>query len=158
MLYLARHGDAVSDTEDPSRPLSPRGRQEIASVARLAGRLGLEVDRVVHSGKLRARQTAEILAAALQPRPLIEEITGLDPTADPQEAAGYILAVGKPLMLVGHLPHLGRLTSHLLVDDPTQEVVAWPTGAVVALVQVDGRWRVRWLLTPEVAGALAPSV
>jgi phosphohistidine phosphatase len=155
-LYLVRHGEAVDESEDPARPLNQHGQEEVAAAARLAGALGLDVARIVHSGKLRARQTAEIWAAALQPRPPIEEYADLQPLAEPRHAAIYVHAARESLMLVGHLPHLGRLLSSLVIGNPGRELIRYPTGAVVALDQADaGGWRIKWLLTPELARAVA---
>src|ERR671919_59444 len=59
-LYLVQHGEAKSEAEDPDRPLTDRGADQVRQVATLAGAAGLVmVERVVHSGKTRARQTAE---------------------------------------------------------------------------------------------------
>jgi phosphohistidine phosphatase len=153
-LYLVRHGEAVGETEDPARPLNERGREEVAATARVGGRLGLEVERIVHSGKLRARQTAEIWAAALEREKWIDENTGLEPMADPQQAIAYINEVREPLMLVGHLPHLGRLLSALVGGDPDRELIMYPTGGVVALGQEGDGWRIKWMLTPKLARAV----
>jgi phosphohistidine phosphatase len=157
MLYLVRHGEAVAETEDPARPLNDRGTDEVAATARVAGTLGLEVERIVHSGKLRARQTAEIWAAALERDTKIEEFAQLEPMADPQQAVAYVHEAREPLMLVGHLPHLGRLLSTLVIGDPDKELITYPTAGVVALGQEDGGWRMKWLLTPTVAMAVMSS-
>ncbi len=55
-------------------------------------------------------------------------------------------------MLVGHLPHLRRLASLLLVGDPEREIIRFRNGAIVCLVQGDGHWLLQWVLTPELAG------
>ena len=62
MLYLVQHGEATKETEDPARPLTEHGRQEVVKVARALARVRLGVSVIAHSGKLRARQTAELLA------------------------------------------------------------------------------------------------
>jgi phosphohistidine phosphatase len=155
-LYLVRHGEAVDEREDPMRPLNPRGRDEVAATARVAGVLGLDVARIVHSGKLRARQTAEIWAAALE-RKKIEEYAELEPMADPEHAVAYVNEAHESLMLVGHLPHLSRVLSALVIGDPDKELIAYPTGGVAALARQDGSWRIKWLLTPRLARALAGS-
>jgi phosphohistidine phosphatase SixA len=61
-LYLVQHGDAVPERLDPERPLSASGRREVQAVARLLADTGVRAAHVVHSGKLRAQQTAELLA------------------------------------------------------------------------------------------------
>jgi phosphohistidine phosphatase len=150
MLYLVQHGEAATEAEDPARPLTERGRREVARVARTVARLGLGVAVVAHSGKLRARQTAELLAAALRPAPNLVERAGLGPNDDPGDARRFAEEASAPTMLVGHLPHLSRLASLLLVGDPAREVIAFRMGGIVCLSRREGRWRLSWALTPQI--------
>src|SRR2546428_4370090 len=62
--YLVQHGEAKPEREDPARPLTDRGRREVERVAEGAQRSGVEIAEVVHSGELRAQQTAELAAGA----------------------------------------------------------------------------------------------
>ncbi len=107
-----------------------------------------------HSGKLRAEQTAEIMASQLQPGRAPTRRDGLAPKDDPAVLAEAVPTLGPRAMLVGHLPHLSRLTARLVAGDPAREVVAFRQAAIVCLVRGDDdRWRVRWILTPELATA-----
>jgi phosphohistidine phosphatase len=151
-VYLVQHGEAKAEAEDPARPLTNRGREEVRRVAERAAALGIQVAEVRHSGKLRARQTAEIFTAALSPSQGMREMEGLAPADDPGKARAEIESARDPLMLVGHLPHLSRLASLLLLGDPGREIIRFRNGAIVCLVQVDGRWLLQWTLTPEFAG------
>jgi len=153
-LYLVQHGEAKAEKEDPARPLTDRGREEVRRVARHAMGLTLWIAEIHHSGKLRARQTAEILAEHLSPARGVREIEGLAPNDDPGKVRTELEAGEESLMLVGHLPHLGRLASSLLVGDPAREVIRFRTGAIVDLARLEGRWVLQWILTPEIA--LAP--
>lgn len=151
--YLVRHGEAKADMEDPTRPLSDRGREEVRRVARYAAILGLVVAEIRHSGKLRARQTAEILAEHLAPRLGIRQIDGLSPGDEPDRVRAELEAAGEPFMLVGHLPHLSRLVSALVLGDSKAEII-WPdAGAMVCLAKTDRGFRLLWVLTPELAQA-----
>jgi phosphohistidine phosphatase len=146
LVYFVRHGEAMSEAEDPRRPLTAAGRQEVTRIAEYLGRLRLPVHRIVHSGKLRAQQTAEILAHYLTPTS-VETAEGLAPLDDPSKAVGLVEAAPGPLMVVGHLPHLSRLASRLLAVD--REVVApLPGGGVLCLTRQEGGWQIAWLLTP----------
>jgi len=151
-VFLVQHGEAKPEPEDPSRPLTDRGREEVRRVARHAAALGLQVAEIRHSGKLRARQTAEIFAAALSPSHGMREMDGLAPADDPGKARAEVESVREPLMLVGHLPHLSRLASLLLVGDPGREIIRFRNGAIVCLVKSEGGWLLQWVLTPELAG------
>lgn len=152
-LYLVQHGEAKPEAEDPARPLTDRGREEVQRVARHAAALGLQIAEIRHSGKLRARQTAEILAEELSPRLGVREMDGLAPTDDPAKARAEVEAAREPLMLVGHLPHLSRLASFLLVGDPGREIIRFRMGAIVFLARPEGSWVLQWILTPELTSA-----
>ncbi len=70
---------------------------------------------------------------------------------DPAIAQQAALQAADREMLVGHLPHLSRLASLLLVGDPAREIVAFRMGAIVCLSREEGQWRLRWILVPELA-------
>ena len=148
-VYLVQHGEAKPEPEDPERPLTDKGRAEVESVARYVAGLGVEVSRILHSGRLRAKQTAEILAQHLVPPEGVLEQGGLGPLDDPQGAKRLIQQAGKPLMLVGHLPHLSRLTALLILGDPEKEVVRFSMGGVVYLGRSDDGWSIGWALVPR---------
>ncbi len=154
-VYLVQHGEAKAEAEDPARPLTDRGRMEVQRVARHAALLGLPLAEILHPGKLRARQTAEIMADSLWPSRGLREMADMAPNDDPEKARAELEAAQEPLMLVGHLPHLSRLASSLLVGDPGREMVRFRMGAIVCLVRAERLWRLHWILTPELASARA---
>lgn len=144
-----QHGEATSEETDPDRPLTDRGRDDVDRVARAVARLALPLDRILHSGKLRARQTAATVAARWTPRKGVEERAGLGPTDEPSEIRAAIEAADETVLLVGHLPHLDRLASLLVAGDPETGVVAFANGGLVRLAEEGGEWRVQWILVPE---------
>lgn len=152
-LYLVQHGEAKSEAEDAQRPLSDAGRQAVEKVARQAARAGVRPQAVLHSGKLRAQQTAEILARHLHPAPGPETVSGLAPNDDPASASELAQTATADTMLVGHLPHLSRLASLLLVNNADTQPVRFQMGGIVCLERDSpgSRWGLRWLLTPEIA-------
>jgi phosphohistidine phosphatase len=158
-LYLVRHGEPMSETEDPERPLSARGRDEVRRVSAAAARIGLRIAEIRHSGKRRAEQTAEIFADALGLHDAVVKASGLAPNDDVRPVAAIFDTAAEPLMLVGHLPFLSRLTSLLLVGDPDRQLVRFPMGGMVCLVRGMGTggagpaWNLAWMLTPEIAFA-----
>src|SRR5437764_12980942 len=85
-FYLVRHGEAVSENQDPERPLTQAGRQDMEQVARLASARNVQVSVIFHSGILRAKETAEILAAHLHPALGVKQIDSLLPQDDPKVA------------------------------------------------------------------------
>lgn len=155
-LYLVRHGEAERGSDDAARALTGDGRAEVETVARVVAATGVTVGRILQSGRRRASQTAQLWAEALTPSPSVTEAPGLDPMSDPRDVRSLLEAAsGESWMIVGHLPHLGRLASLLVTGDPEGEIVGLPTGGIVALEWEDGAWRIRWLLTPRLARAVA---
>jgi phosphohistidine phosphatase len=152
-LYLFRHGEATSDAENPKRPLSAAGRAQVEQMARYLARVAAPEDLVVrHSGKLRAAQTADVLAAHLPLRQPPQQADGLAPGDPPERTLDLIDAVKSDLMLVGHLPHLARLASLLLSGESDRISFVLPAAAVVCLEAESGRWRLHWLITPALGG------
>jgi len=149
-IYLVQHGEAKSEIEDPERPLTKKGRKEVESSARYAATLGIEIVQILHSGRLRAKQTAEIFAQIFSPPQGIREEKGLAPLDDPNPTKHLVQQAEKPLMIVGHLPHLSRLTSLLILGALEKEVIRFTMGGVVCLSREDSNWQIKWALTPEI--------
>ena len=152
-LYLIQHGEAKSEAEDPERSLTERGKKEVISVSKVASGLHIRPSKVYHSGKLRAKQTAEIISDALKiPNPLVQAVQGLNPNDDIRPWAERISKEKEDLMLVGHLPFLAKLTSFLLCGNENARLVLFRYGAIVCLDQKEDKgWAVFWILTPEMA-------
>ena len=147
-FFLVRHGDARSSSDDPRRPLSERGLQEVEAVARAAaGRIA--VSTIFHSDKLRARQTAEIFGRFVSAENGVREIAGLAPEDDPWIAKAELESAEAPLMLVGHLPHLARLASLLLTGQSERQTVDFSTATIVCLSWESGAWSFSWSMSPD---------
>jgi len=145
-VYLVQHALALSKEDDPERGLSGQGMVDARRVAGfLAGKA--EPARIVHSGKKRARQTAELLAERLNGQQ-VEEMLDLDPMADPGTWATHLAAITDDIMIVGHMPHVSRLTSLLLVGDANAEVVRFTNAGVACLGRDEAGWSLRWMVTP----------
>ena len=150
-LYLVQHGDAKKEEEDPARPLSDKGIEDVKKVASFMFRLKITVEEVLHSSKLRARQTAEIIADSLSIKKGVSETEGLAPLNEPILWAEKLKTKTHSLMLVGHLPHLGKLSSFLLSGDKEKSIIAFKMGGVVCMKRDDsGTWTLQWMITPEI--------
>src|SRR4030095_10020237 len=97
-LYLVQHGEAKAEAEDPERPLTARGRDDIGRLAALLARTGVRVARLAHSGKRRAQETAELLAAAVAATPTAR--SGLAPNDPVAPLAAEVCALAENVMLV----------------------------------------------------------
>jgi phosphohistidine phosphatase len=138
-LYLVHHADALYTEIDPMRPLSSTGRQQAADVAaRLAAR-GAKPAAIWHSGKLRAKQTAEIMWAATNPTASFSAVRHLQPDDDPEWIRDELAGEADDLMIVGHYPHLPALLRLLSGDG-----VPFPQHGAVALERAGERWAERW--------------
>ncbi|UCH62928.1 MAG: phosphohistidine phosphatase SixA [Fidelibacterota bacterium] len=150
-LYLVRHAQPKAKEEDSQRSLSDQGRADIRKVAAHLGDRGIEVSRILHSSKLRARQTAEALSERLHPSGDTSETDGLAPLDDPTVWSGRLAEIQENIMLVGHLPHLGLLADLLLAGETDQQGVSFKPGGVVCLKRdEEGRWSLRWTVVPEI--------
>ena len=148
-LYLVQHGEAETEEQDPERPLTDQGVADVRQVARLiAGGGDMSVGRIYHSGKRRARQSAEIWGGVLGVA--VEEADGLAPLDDPAVWAGRVGGVEEDVMLVGHMPHLGKLVGLLVAGDAERAIVAFRPGAVVGLERGPDGWSVVLALRPDV--------
>jgi phosphohistidine phosphatase len=150
LVYLVRHGEAKSEMEDTSRPLSEKGQRDIGVLADLvAARFKLFPGRVYHSPRLRATQTAAIICEKLPHAPAIVETDGLSPMDDPGLWAERLASEEMDVMLVGHLPHISKLASNLLICEGGREIADFKPGTVVCLEKT-GAWRLKWMVSPDI--------
>ncbi len=145
-VYLVQHGEANSDEE---RALSEKGKGEVRRVADALAKAGVKPAYIMHSNKLRAKQTAEVFASAMDPTGGVREMLGLAPTDNPKMAKQFLESAREPVMIVGHLPHLSKLASLLLGAPEDSELVKLRMGGVFCFVREE-RWKVKWILTPDI--------
>lgn len=147
-LYLVQHGEALAKEADATRPLSDRGLDDVRKLAGFLAARGLGPARVVHSGKLRARQTAEMLAAAMEAP--VEAIEGLDPGASTEDLAQRAACWDDDTMVVGHLPFLDRFVARACTGRERGNMIAYRPGSLVCLERgEDGAFRIAWMIRPE---------
>lgn len=160
-LYLIRHGVAEERgdawPDDSKRPLTEEGMSRMRKAARGLSRLGILFDIVLTSPLVRARQTAEIVAGGLAPRPTLANIDALAP------GGGFAALMTelekharKPrIALVGHEPDIGELGARLI---GSRRSIEFKKGAICR-VDIDdlppaGPGDLRWMLTPRILRAL----
>ena len=149
-LWIVQHGDALAKDVDPNRPLSEKGRSDVERLASHLAGCGVRVERVVHSGKTRAQQTAEILAAALQARERVEAVKNLDPLDPPGPFAVECAGTAGDLLVAGHMPFVGKLVSLLVTAREEANLLGFVPGTTACLERADnGTWSVVCLLRPE---------
>ncbi len=142
MLYLAHHADAVGPEVDPQRPLSLGGRMHADRIARDARQRGVNPAVIWHSGKLRARQTAEAYWRACNPLAEFAAIRGLQPTDPPEWIRDRLVGESRDVMLVGHMPSLPRILALLTAAESAE----FPHHGLIALDQIPTGWIERFRL------------
>lgn len=147
-LYLVQHAEAKPEHEDPQRGLSEKGLKDIKKIASFVTKLKIDVNEIFHSGKLRAEQTAEILTEALKVSCI--QTDGLAPLDDPEIWFNRLKNLDKSIMLVGHLPHLGKLCSVLLCQDKEKNIVTFQMAGIVCLKKENTDWSLNWMIIPEI--------
>lgn len=160
-LYLIRHGLAEDRGEawpdDTKRPLTEQGMSRLRKAARGLARIGVSFDVVLTSPLVRARQTAEIVAAAFDPRPNVANADSLAPGA---QYAAVVADLEKharktQIALVGHEPSLGEFAARLV---GTRHPIEFKKGAVcridVDTLPPSGPGSLRWFLTPRMMRAI----
>src|SRR5262245_13735836 len=148
MVLLVHHGDAVSPAVDPARPLSALGLGDVTRLAREAAARGVKPDIIWHSGKLRARQTAEAFWRACNPLASFSAMRGLQPDDPPAWIRDRIAGETRTIVVVGHMPHMPRLLRLLVRGDADVADVEFPQHGCVALEADGDRWKEIWRIEP----------
>jgi phosphohistidine phosphatase len=144
LIYLVHHAVALDSAVDPQRPLSAEGRAHAARLAAEAAARGVRPAVIWHSGKLRARQTADALRIACHPSAELSAIRGLQPTDPPEWIRDRLTGEEREVMLVGHFPSLPRVLHALVTGSLDGGSAAFPIHGAVALEPEGTLWVVRW--------------
>ena len=141
-LYLVQHGDALTKDVDPERSLSDQGRADITRLETWLVTNDVAVSRICHSGKTRARQTAEMLASVLETGGKIRPAEGLGPNDPPEAFLNRLQTIDEDTLIASHLPFVARVLSQAVTGSPQQPLVEFRPGSI-AVVERDesGAWR-----------------
>lgn len=155
-LILVRHG--IADTpgqrvvSDADRALTPRGRKRTEAAARGLRVLGCAPDRIVTSPLRRAVETAEIIAAVLDPPPSVMTADPWAPDTPLPSVLSWLKTVEESEMLiVGHMPSLGALTSILVAGHDNADIRFKKAAACCLTLRrkpAPGGARLEWLIQP----------
>jgi len=149
-IYLVQHGKAKTKEEDPDRHLSEEGVQKTQESAEFIKPCGLRVKNIWHSGKPRAVQTAEILASGINVEVGLIRHDGLAPNDPVKPVIKEVEQAQGDVMIVGHLPFLGKLAGKLLAGKKETEIVVFQNSGIASLEDDSGGvWRLRWMIVPE---------
>ncbi len=134
-LVLVHHGEAVESDVDPQRPLSPRGREVVERLAKYAAAHDVKPSVVWHSGKLRAKQTAEAFWRACNPLAEFSATRDLQPGDSPDWMRDRLRGESRDILVAGHYPHLPQLLRLLLAE--RADLQPFPQNGVVVLTSDD---------------------
>ena len=148
-LYLMRHAQAKQKVEDPQCGITPKGEKATGQMADYFKKLQPRVREIWHSDKLRARQTADIMASRLGLREKLIEKPELSPMSDIFKIIEQLNPIENNLMIVGHLPHLARISSMLLSGDQEAEQIRFSNSAIVCLQREKQLWQLVWMVVPD---------
>ena len=152
-VYLVQHGQAMTEEQNPDRPLSDKGRTDVERVASFLRRSCPPIPRIIHSPKARARDTALVLARVLGSGEMVEEAAeGLAPKDSTESLAQSISQAEGDLMAVGHQPFMGRMVTRLTSGAEGAGFTGFEPGTVVCLEKVDGLWNMVWMVRPDLLG------
>ena len=150
-VYLVQHGVSLPKHQDRERGLSEAGIADVKRIGEVAKSYNVSVASIFHSGKKRARQTAEIFASALNPEGGVAEMMGLNPMDDVQ-AFSKNLSFQENNMFVGHLPFMEKLTACLITGNVNRPVFQFQNCGIVCLDQYGDQegWVIKWTLMPHI--------
>jgi phosphohistidine phosphatase len=142
-FYLIRHADAEllgegGVTDDADRPLTAAGQAQCAALAGAFEKMKVQLDHLVSSPLLRARQTAEgLLQHWPAPAPALHPCEGLAPGGKRRKLTRFLRDLeGTAVGLVGHMPDLGIYAAWLIGSRKAQVEIA---KAGVARIHFEGR-------------------
>ncbi len=154
-LFLVQHGISAPKDIDPEKGLSDVGREETHRIAQVAKGYKIPVQKIVHSGKKRAEQTAGIFHEILTQKIPTEEISGINPMDDVRIFAATI-EPEENVMVVGHMPFMERLVSFLITGSENCRVIKFQNSGIVCLDMERGEhdetnWFIKWTLNPNIS-------
>jgi phosphohistidine phosphatase len=159
-IFILRHGIAVERDEwhsknDADRPLTAKGKNQLRKNSGALEKMQLDFDLILSSPLLRAKQTAEIVAAKLKLKKWLKFSDALASDGDMKNLIKQLNELKPPpenLLLVGHEPYLSELISLLVSGDENMTMDFKKGGLCKLEVQKLRHGKCAtfaWLLTPK---------
>jgi phosphohistidine phosphatase len=149
-IYLARHGEAATSEIDSRHPLSDKGKKDVEAVGKFLHSLNIKPMHFFHSEELRAIQTAEIIAKEIDYAGEMQARAELEPIGLISPISTEINQGDEDVVLVGHMPFMGKLVSKLITGYENNDVVVFQTGTLACLERTNGNyWSILWVVAPE---------
>jgi phosphohistidine phosphatase len=123
-LFIVRHAEAAPGDPDDLRALTAHGQQQARELGRRFVRKKIQPDAVLSSPLLRARQTAEGIAAAVGLQPEPDE--RLAPGATAEDVRAVVAGRGETVVVVAHQPDCGQIVAAIGGGAPPE----FPAGGI----------------------------
>ena len=155
MVYFLRHGIAVDAEEwkgrEFDRPLTDEGVKKMEREAKTIAKLALELDLIVTSPLVRAKQTADIVASALtlQKRLVEDERVGLGFDSDNLAKVITHHRDANAILLVGHEPSMSQVIGEI-IGSATVDMKKGALACVDLFDMVSLQGQLKFLLPPKV--------
>lgn len=147
ILHLLRHGKTIRDSEERTRPLAARGERQARWLGALLRERGFAVDRVLHSPRLRSRQTTALVCDQALPDTPRDMVEWMLPGDDVESWVERFATEAEDLLMVGHNDFLECLAEQLL-----GEWIRFKTCTFASLRRrEDGSWELLEHLHPDPA-------
>lgn len=143
-LYIVQHGLSEKNSSG-EKVLTESGIEKVKLIGGVAANYKIKVDKIFHSTKSRAKETADVLKKIFEVEAF--EIEGLGPKDD---VAEFTDKLEKNLMIVGHLPFLNKLVSYLVTGNMDKKIFELQNGGILCLKKDEGKWVIKWGFMPEI--------
>ncbi len=138
LLYIVRHGIAEKPSgflQDKDRSLTEEGKNIVAELAGALTTKGVHPETIISSPYLRAKQTADILAAGFKPSLVVEIDKRLMPNSSPSLLQEILFehTASKSIMIVSHEPAVSEFATTLCAND-AERVYGFSPASVCCVV------------------------
>jgi phosphohistidine phosphatase len=149
-LYLVQHGEAENKDTNSERPLTEKGHNDIRKLSQFLNQSDVQLGQVIHSGKLRAKETAEYFVKMLiNPSSLVIN-DNINPNDSLEPLIEQIKSWNGDTLIVGHLPYLAKLVSYLTTNNKSTLTVSFQPGSIICLERDDElKWSINFMVRPE---------
>jgi phosphohistidine phosphatase len=158
-IYFLRHASAGTTKfptaeQDEKRPLDAKGAAQSKCMGKIMAELGVEPEAFISSPLVRAVQTAELVAAQLDPEPSVTLDDALRPDASYEQFQDLLqhYSKRKSIIVTGHNPNESEFLSYLISGGTTKTAVELKKGALAKVEYKSGRGTLHWCITPKVLG------
>jgi len=152
-LYIVQHGEATAKDINPERPLTDKGHNDIKNISQFLKQSDIQLDQVIHSGKLRAKETSEYFVKMLTNPSSSVVNDNINPNDSLEPLADEIQTWESDTLIVGHLPYLAKLVSYLTTGNDAYLNISFQPGSIVCLERNgELKWQINWMIRPELLG------